>query len=70
MADEIEITPEMIGAGADALSACCDELSSKLDSTLEWIALSVFVAMDNARGKDHGVQGPDEVRRGKHKRDA
>jgi hypothetical protein len=42
---EVEITPEMLAAGAMALCACCDEFSSKTDSTLEWFAGQVFEAM-------------------------
>ena len=40
---EIEITPEMIEAGENALCSCDDAFSLKAD--LEWIATSVFLAM-------------------------
>ncbi len=45
----IEVTPEMIEAGTDALCAVCDELSSKTETTLEWIVSSVYAAMVEAR---------------------
>ena len=45
---KIEVTPEMIEAGEDALCSCDDAFSSKVD--LEWIVTSVFLAMNNARG--------------------
>ncbi len=44
---EIKVTPEMIEAGAAALCASCDELSSKTEATLGWIVSSVYAAMDS-----------------------
>jgi hypothetical protein len=46
--DEIEITPEMIEAGASAACAClgCGELYAPM--TEEKMAIEVFLAMDHA----------------------
>lgn len=48
--DKIEITPEMILAGEEALCSCDDAFSVK--SSLEWIVVSVFSAMWCAHEKE------------------
>ena len=48
---DVEITPEMIEAGVDALCSCNDAFSSEPDA--EYTARSVFEAMCRVRGLVH-----------------